>query len=99
MDRPFIQTVKPSYRRGLEARGEYLTHKSIILGVKSQVNNRQVKCLGILVCFISLENGDQPTLRSARLMASRAALGRLCLSLLGVLERSFLDLFNLSPDK
>ena len=35
MDRPFLQTVKPSHHHGLEARREYHTHKSIILRVKS----------------------------------------------------------------
>ena len=35
MDRPFLQTVKPSHHHGLEARREYLTYKSIILRVES----------------------------------------------------------------
>ena len=35
MDRPFLQTVKPSHHYGPKTRREYLTHKSIILRIES----------------------------------------------------------------
>ena len=31
---PFLQSLEPSHRRGSEARQEYLTHQTVILGVQ-----------------------------------------------------------------
>ena len=55
-------------------------------------------CLGILVCSISSEKGDQAILLSAQLMASIVAFQRPSLSLLSNNESLSLDSFNLSLD-